>query len=133
MPSGRQRVLGDRRDGPTHCLRTSDRLQRRLQRQRGLGRDFERLREYREGADIRDLCWTAPARRGVPITHGESDFIGLGTADVCDATRTTGAAYEADLVALAASLTLNAAYQAFVAAFSPSEQCLVTTMAQAEG
>jgi uncharacterized protein (DUF58 family) len=44
-------------------------LQQRLQRQRGLGRDFESLREYREGDDIRDLCWTATARRGVPITR----------------------------------------------------------------
>jgi hypothetical protein len=33
--------------------------------------------------------------------------------------------------ALAASLTLNNIYTAFVAAFSPSEQCLVDTMAQA--
>ena len=44
-------------------------LQQRLQRQRGLGRDFESLREYRQGDDIRDLCWTATARRGVPITR----------------------------------------------------------------
>lgn len=42
-------------------------LQQRLHRQRGLGRDFESLREYREGDDIRDLCWTATARRGIPI------------------------------------------------------------------
>jgi uncharacterized protein (DUF58 family) len=38
-------------------------------RQRGLGRDFESLREYREGDDLRDLCWTATARRGSPITR----------------------------------------------------------------
>ena len=44
-------------------------LQKRLLRQRGLGRDFESLREYREGDDLRDLCWTATARRGVPITR----------------------------------------------------------------
>lgn len=44
-------------------------LQQRLHRHRGLGRDFESLREYREGDDIRDLCWTATARRGVPITR----------------------------------------------------------------
>jgi uncharacterized protein (DUF58 family) len=44
-------------------------LQQRLQRQRGFGRDFESLREYRQGDDIRDLCWTATARRGVPITR----------------------------------------------------------------
>lgn len=44
-------------------------LQLRQARQRGLGRDFESLREYREGDDLRDVCWTATARRGSPITR----------------------------------------------------------------
>jgi len=44
-------------------------LQLRQSRQRGLGRDFESLREYREGDDLRDICWTASARRGSPITR----------------------------------------------------------------
>jgi uncharacterized protein (DUF58 family) len=44
-------------------------LQLRQARQRGLGRDFESLREYREGDDLRDICWTATARRGNPITR----------------------------------------------------------------
>ena len=44
-------------------------LQLRLSRQRGLGRDFESLREYREGDDLRDICWTATARRGSLITR----------------------------------------------------------------
>jgi uncharacterized protein (DUF58 family) len=44
-------------------------LQQRLQRQRGLGRDFESLRDYREGDDLRDICWTATARRGTPVTR----------------------------------------------------------------
>jgi uncharacterized protein (DUF58 family) len=44
-------------------------LQLRQVRQRGLGRDFESLREYREGDDLRDICWTATARRGSPITR----------------------------------------------------------------
>ena len=44
-------------------------LQLRRARQRGLGRDFESLREYREGDDLRDICWTATARRGSPITR----------------------------------------------------------------
>ncbi len=44
-------------------------LQQRLHRHRGLGRDFESLREYREGDDLRDICWTATARRGTPITR----------------------------------------------------------------
>ncbi|HLY17914.1 MAG TPA: DUF58 domain-containing protein, partial [Bryobacteraceae bacterium] len=44
-------------------------LQIRQARQRGLGRDFESLREYREGDDLRDICWTATARRGNLITR----------------------------------------------------------------
>jgi uncharacterized protein (DUF58 family) len=44
-------------------------LQLRQARLRGVGRDFESLREYREGDDLRDICWTATARRGTPITR----------------------------------------------------------------
>jgi uncharacterized protein (DUF58 family) len=44
-------------------------LQLRLARQRGLGRDFESLREYREGDDLRDICWTATARRASLTTR----------------------------------------------------------------
>lgn len=44
-------------------------LQLRQARQRGLGRDFESLREYRESDDLRDICWTATARRGSLITR----------------------------------------------------------------
>jgi uncharacterized protein (DUF58 family) len=44
-------------------------LQLRQARLRGLGRDFESLREYREGDDLRDICWTATARRAGLITR----------------------------------------------------------------
>jgi uncharacterized protein (DUF58 family) len=44
-------------------------LQLRRAQQRGLGRDFESLREYREGDDLRDICWTATARHGGLITR----------------------------------------------------------------
>ena len=43
-------------------------LEKRLKRQRGRGREFESLREYRDGDERRDICWTATARRGKPIT-----------------------------------------------------------------
>ena len=43
-------------------------LEKRLKRQRGLGREFESLREYREGDEWRDICWTASARRNRLIT-----------------------------------------------------------------
>jgi uncharacterized protein (DUF58 family) len=44
-------------------------LQMRLRRQRGMGRDFESLRDYLEGDEIRDICWTASARRGSLVTR----------------------------------------------------------------
>jgi uncharacterized protein (DUF58 family) len=44
-------------------------LERRLARTRGAGREFESLREYREGDEFRDICWTATARRGKLVTR----------------------------------------------------------------
>jgi len=38
-------------------------MEKRRRRQRGQGREFESLREYRQGDEIRDVCWTATARR----------------------------------------------------------------------
>ena len=38
-------------------------------RQRGAGREFESLREYRDGDQWRDVCWTATARRGRLISR----------------------------------------------------------------
>ena len=43
-------------------------LEKRLKRQRGLGREFESLREYRAGDEFRDISWSATARRGKLIT-----------------------------------------------------------------
>ena len=39
-------------------------LQIRLMRLRGTGSDFESLRDYRERDELRNVCWTATARRG---------------------------------------------------------------------
>ncbi len=39
-------------------------LQQRQARARGVGREFESLREYREGDDFRNICWSASGRRG---------------------------------------------------------------------
>lgn len=46
-------------------------LQARHKHMRGQGREFESLREYREGDELRNVCWTATARRGKLIakTH----------------------------------------------------------------
>jgi uncharacterized protein (DUF58 family) len=38
-------------------------MERRRKRQRGQGREFESLREYRQGDELRDISWTATARR----------------------------------------------------------------------
>jgi uncharacterized protein (DUF58 family) len=38
-------------------------MEKRRKRQRGQGREFESLRDYRQGDDLRDTCWTATARR----------------------------------------------------------------------
>ncbi len=43
-------------------------LEKRLLPRRGQGREFEGLREYREGDEFRDICWTATARRGKLVT-----------------------------------------------------------------
>jgi uncharacterized protein (DUF58 family) len=44
-------------------------LEKRLIRQRGMGREFESLREYREGDEFRNISWTATARRGKHVTR----------------------------------------------------------------
>lgn len=43
-------------------------LEKRLIRQRGVGREFESLREYQLGDEFRNICWTATARRGKHVT-----------------------------------------------------------------
>ena len=44
-------------------------MEKRHARMRGIGREFESLREYREGDEYRDICWTAAARRGKLVTR----------------------------------------------------------------
>jgi uncharacterized protein (DUF58 family) len=39
-------------------------MQQRQARMRGVGREFESLREYRQGDEFRNICWSATARRG---------------------------------------------------------------------
>lgn len=43
-------------------------IERRRVRVSGLGRDFESLRDYRDGDEPRDICWTATARRAKVVT-----------------------------------------------------------------
>jgi len=44
-------------------------MEKRYSRIKGAGREFESLREYREGDEYRDICWTATARRGKLVTR----------------------------------------------------------------
>ena len=44
-------------------------LEKRRRRQRGVGREFDSLREYRQGDELRDISWTATARRRHLITR----------------------------------------------------------------
>src|SRR5262249_26390430 len=44
-------------------------MEKRHTRLRGAGREFESLREYQEGDEFRDICWTAAARRGKLVTR----------------------------------------------------------------
>lgn len=43
-------------------------MEKRRRRQRGLGREFDSLREYRQGDEMREICWTATARRNRLVT-----------------------------------------------------------------
>jgi uncharacterized protein (DUF58 family) len=44
-------------------------IERRRYRQRGMGREIDSLREYQSGDEVRDICWTATARRHRLITR----------------------------------------------------------------
>ena len=44
-------------------------LEKRHTRVRGIGREFESLREYQLGDEYRDICWTAAARRAKLVTR----------------------------------------------------------------
>ncbi len=39
-------------------------MEKRRTRTKGIGREFESLRDYRQGDEVRNICWSATARRG---------------------------------------------------------------------
>ncbi len=52
-----------------HLIRSRQiEVEKRIKRQRGQGREFDSLREYRAGDEFRDISWSATARRGKLIT-----------------------------------------------------------------
>jgi uncharacterized protein (DUF58 family) len=67
------RVLPDLEQARQHALylirSRQVEMEKRRRRQRGQGREFESLRDYRQGDDLRDICWTATARRNQLMTR----------------------------------------------------------------
>jgi uncharacterized protein (DUF58 family) len=62
--------LSDAKRHSVHLVRSRQiELEKRSTRSRGQGRAFESLREYLPGDEVRDICWTASARRGKPVTR----------------------------------------------------------------
>src|SRR5439155_26841633 len=62
--------LEDARRYSIYLLRSRQiELEKRHTRVRGVGREFESLREYQTGDEYRDICWTAAARRGKLVTR----------------------------------------------------------------
>jgi uncharacterized protein (DUF58 family) len=62
--------LGQAKQQTLYLIRTRQvAMERRRRRLRGLGREFESLREYRTGDEFRNISWTATARRSKLITR----------------------------------------------------------------
>jgi uncharacterized protein (DUF58 family) len=69
-------------------------LQKRRLRLRGLGREFESLREYQRGDEVRNIAWPATARRGKLITREFTTERSQQVWIVIDAGRLSRTAFE---------------------------------------
>jgi uncharacterized protein (DUF58 family) len=69
-------------------------LQKRRLRLRGLGREFESLREYQRGDELRNIAWPATARRGKLITREFTTERSQQVWIVLDAGRLSRTAFE---------------------------------------
>ena len=69
-------------------------LQKRRLRMRGLGREFESLREYQSGDEVRNIAWPATARRGKLITREFTTERSQQVWIVLDAGRLSRTAFE---------------------------------------
>ena len=62
--------LDEARRFSMHLIRSRQHdVERRTRRVRGAGRSFDSLRDYLDGDEIRDVCWTASGRRGSLVTR----------------------------------------------------------------
>jgi uncharacterized protein (DUF58 family) len=69
-------------------------LQKRRLRQRGMGREFESLRDYQSGDELRNISWTATARRAKLITRQFTTERSQQVWIVLDAGRLSRTAFE---------------------------------------
>jgi uncharacterized protein (DUF58 family) len=69
-------------------------LQKRRLRMRGVGREFESLREYQSGDELRNVAWPATARRGKLITREFTTERSQQVWIVLDAGRLSRTAFE---------------------------------------
>jgi uncharacterized protein (DUF58 family) len=69
-------------------------LQKRRLRLRGIGREFESLRDYQRGDEIRNISWTATARRAKLITRQFTTERSQQVWVVIDAGRLSRTAFE---------------------------------------
>jgi len=69
-------------------------LHKRRLRLRGIGREFESLRDYQQGDEMRNISWTATARRAHLITREFTTERSQKVWIVLDAGRLSGTAFE---------------------------------------
>ena len=69
-------------------------LQKRRLRLRGIGREFESLRDYQDGDELRNISWTATARRAKLITRQFTTERSQQVWIVLDAGRLSRTAFE---------------------------------------
>jgi uncharacterized protein (DUF58 family) len=102
--------------------------QKRRLRLRGVGREFESLRDYREGDAVRDISWTATARRGKPTVREFTTERSQQVWILLDAGRLSRATFSIRRHAGAASTEKSMATPQHYAAEHEPEQQLVTQM-----
>jgi uncharacterized protein (DUF58 family) len=101
--------------------------QKRRLRLRGVGREFESLRDYREGDAVRDISWTATARRGKPTVREFTTERSQQVWILLDAGRLSRATFSIRRHAGAASTEKSMATPQHYAEHEPEQQ-LVTQM-----
>lgn len=106
-------------------------LQKRRLRLRGLGREFESLREYQRGDELRNISWPATARRAKIITREFTTERSQQVWIVLDAGRLSRTAFELRHRTAVRRIIGNTSLQASLASDDPL--LTVTQLDQASG